>query len=501
VFHPWLIFEEFVMRASTLCLGLLLALATTDIAQAQFPYQPMPQPVPPPAPLMYVRFSGPKGTKVTLYRGFDKGQTLELPCTLGFRPGYAYRLAVSDVPGFPRQVFCPSLDVRGTLALLPKMRNAEFPAGIDFTEDEFHKVFLGSYIKKVVTLERPDMAIPIASKADEPLEVPVPPGRDPYVEAAERGQPLIVYQLGQRVVEPQELNAMAIPGTVLLPGDKVLGIPRVPPFVPWKLCPVYDPLHGPRHPSEFVTLWDGGDSGAPVGVTREGKLKGLDPTDTVAEYTDSKGVKKIAVSNRVGLCVPRFIVFKTELSLAAQTARLTTNNALALTSPSASVGQMNLKEQSQQQSSESVVTKLKLSGTYNTLGTSVVGRMQGLEIKSNLRSTESVQAVANGPTPVEPPDGPLLIIKWPDKSCVNVGDIVTFYLKYGNTGAQPITNVVVSDSLAARFEYVKGSVKTDRNAMFTTQPNEVGSVVLRWEFTGALQPREHGLISFEVRVR
>jgi uncharacterized repeat protein (TIGR01451 family) len=381
------------------------------------------------------------------------------------------------------------------------MRNADFPAHINFTEDEFSKVILGSYVKKVVTLERPDLAIPIATKADEALEISVQPGRDPYVEAAERGQPLIVYQLGQRVLASQELNAMAIPGTVLLPGDKVLGVPRVPPSVPWNLCPVYDPLHGPRHPSEFVTLWEGGMSGAAVGVTREGKLKGFNPTDTVAEYTDSKGVKKLAVSNRIGLCVPRFIVFKTERSLAAQTARLTAGNTMALASPSASVGQKGLKEQTQQQSSESVVTKLKLSGTYNTLGTSVMGRAQGLEIKSNLRSPESVQAVANRPMPAEPPDGPLLIIKWPDKTCVNVGDIVTFYLKYSNTGAQPITNVVVSDSLAARFEYVKGSVKTDRDSLFTTQPNEVGSAALRWEFTGALQPREHGLISFEVRVR
>lgn len=489
------------MRSSWLCLALLMGLAVAEGAQAQFPYQPMPVPVPPPSPLMYVRFTGPKGTKITVYRGFDKGQTLELPSTLGFRPGYSYRLAVFDVPGFPRQVFCPSLDVRGTLALLPKMRNAEFPAHINFSEDEFTKVFLGSYVKKVVTLERPDQSLAIATKADEPLEITVPATRDPVVEAAERGQPLIVYQLGQRFLTPQELNAQAIPGTVLLPGDKVLGAPRVLPYLPWNRCPVYDPLHGPRHPSEFVTLWDGGDTGMPAGFGRDGKLKGLDATDTIAEYTDSRGDKKIAVSNRVGLCVPRFIIIKTELTLASQAARQAINNTSTLASPNASTGQVGLKEQAQQQHAESMLTKLKLSGTYNTLGTSVMGRVQGLEIRSNLRNTESVQATAAGPKQAEPADGPLLIIKWPDKSCVNIGEIVTFYLKYSNTGAQPITSVVVSDSLATRFEYVKGSTKTDRDALFTTQANEVGSAVLRWEFTGALQPREHGLISFQIRVR
>ena len=132
---------------------------------------------------MYLRFVGPKGAKITVYRGFDQGQTLELPCTVGFRPGYAYRLAVFDIPAFPRQVFCPSLEVIGALALTPKMRNADFPAHINFTEEEFRRVLAGAYMKKVITLERPDMAIPQASKVDEPLEVVVQPTRDPAVEA------------------------------------------------------------------------------------------------------------------------------------------------------------------------------------------------------------------------------------------------------------------------------------------------------------------------------
>jgi uncharacterized repeat protein (TIGR01451 family) len=486
------------MRVYWLCCGLLLGLASGEIAQAQYSFQPMPAMPPGPGPLMYLRFSGPKGAKITVYRGFDKGQTLELPCTIGFRPGYSYRLAVFDIPTLPRQLFFPSLEVLGALAL---MRNADFPAHVNFTEDEFRKVIAGTYVKKVVSMERPDQAIPIATKTDEPLEIPVLSTRDPLIEAAERGQPLVVYQLGQRFLTPLELAAQAIPGTVLLPGDKLLGAPRLPPYLKWSWCPVYDPLHGPRPPSEFVTLYDGGDSGPPAGFDRFGKLRGLDPTDTVAEYMDSKGNKKLAVSNRVSLCVPRFLIFKTEFSLATQAARLSVNSALTMAAPSASVGQASLKEQLQQQQPESIGAGMRLSGTFNTLGTSVAGRIHGLQIKANLRNAESVDAVAAGTKQVEPEDGPLLIIKWPDKSCVNVGEIVTFYLKYSNTGAQPITSVVVSDSLAARFEYVKGSTKTDRDALFTTQANEVGSAVLRWEFTGALQPREHGLITFQVRVR
>jgi uncharacterized repeat protein (TIGR01451 family) len=487
------------MRSYGLCVASLLVLA--EFAGAQFPPPQAPAPAPPPSPLMYVRFSGPKGAKITVYRGFDQGKTLDLPCTLGFRPGYSYRLAVFDIPSLPRHVFCPSLEVRGTLALA-KARNADFPAQIVFNEDELGRVLLGSFVKKVVTLERPDQAIPVASKPDQPIEISVQGTRDPYSEAAERGQPLIVFHLGQRFLTPQELNAVAIPGTVLLPGDRVLGMPKLPPYLLWNWCPVYDPVHGPRPASEFTTIFDGGDTGNPAGFNRFGKLKGLDPTDTIAEYTDSKGNQKFAVSNRVGVCVPRFVIFKSESNVATQSMRTNLNAALTATMPSQSVGQVGLKEQSHQQHAESVKTKLRLSGTFNTLGTSVMGRLQGVEIKSNLRNTESVAAVAAGPpTQPEPLDGPLKIIKWPDKTMVNIGEIVTFYLKYSNTGGQPINSVVVSDSLAPRFEYVKGSTKTDRDALFTTQANEVGSTVLRWEFAGALQPREHGLITFQVRVR
>jgi uncharacterized repeat protein (TIGR01451 family) len=452
-------------------------------------------------PLMYVRIAGPAGTKLTVYRGSDDGKTLELPATLGFRPGYTYRFALHEVPGIPRQVFYPTLDVRGSLLLTGKARNADFPATIHVTEDELQRVVLNTYFKKVVALERPDLAVPVATKSDQPLEVAVEPTRDPYVEAAQRGQPLVVFQIGQRVWTPNELNAFAIPGTVLLPGDRVLGTPKLPPQLPWACYQVYDPILGPRSPGKFTNIYDGGDSANPAGFDRVGRLKGLDPSDTIAEYVDSKGRQKLAASNRIHLCVPRFILFKSELTHAMKTSHANVGTTAAAKTPAASVGQLALKSQSQQQHSEGVDTKLRLSGNFASLSTSVFGRMQGLEVKSSITTVKAVEATLAGPQAPEPEDGPLLIIKWPEKTAVNVGDVVTFYLKYSNTGGQPITNVVVSDSLAARFEYVKGSTRTDRDALFTTQPNEVGSSVLRWEFTGPLQPREHGLISFQVRVR
>ena len=82
-----------------------------------------------------------------------------------------------------------------------------------------------------------------------------------------------------------------------------------------------------------------------------------------------------------------------------------------------------------------------------------------------------------------------------------IGDTVAFYLKFTNQGGQPISDVVIRDSLTPRFEYVPGSAKTDREALFTVTPNDAGSTVLRWEFGGVLQPHQTGIVSFQVRVR
>jgi hypothetical protein len=61
--------------------------------------------------------------------------------------------------------------------------------------------------------------------------------------------------------------------------------------------------------------------------------------------------------------------------------------------------------------------------------------------------------------------------------------------------------VVVSDSLSGRLEYVPGTAKMDREAVFTTQQNEAGSLILRWEVGGRLMPGESGTVSFQARVR
>jgi uncharacterized repeat protein (TIGR01451 family) len=453
-----------------------------------------------PAPL-FVRVAGPPGMKVTLYRGQAQGNTLEAPFVVGLRPGYTYRLAVTGLKNFPLQVYYPTLEVRGSLYLGGNLKTRDYPAGLVFAEEDFLRVQSGALVKKVILLEKPDNALAEASLPGNSLEVTTPPNRDPLFEARDRGLPLVILHLGQRQVSEEELAESGISGTVLLPGEQALGTPRRLPWMPWACYPVYDPILGAAPPWPYYSLPDGGDTGVQAGYTSQGRLAGLDPSDTVAEYEDSKGNRRVAISNRVRLCVPRFIVVKGEMNLGNQVAALGPEGTQGTQGRQAFNGSQSLQGQRQHQFVEAARDRQKPSGADNLFGTSVTGKVQGLEVKANLSIPGVVNSTKMPPTALEPPDRPLKIIKWPDKSGGLVGDVITFYLKISNQGGQPIANVVVSDSLITRYEYIPGSARADREASFTTQPNEAGSVILRWEFPGTLLPHESSLVSFQVKIR
>jgi uncharacterized repeat protein (TIGR01451 family) len=493
-------------RIASLISGGLLAGVLPSTAPAQLPpaLPPPPPAVAPQAtlpPLMFVRFAGPKGMKATFYRGAVKGQTVETPSVVGLRPGYTYRVALSDIPEFPGRVFFPSLEVRASLYLGNRTRNADFPATLVFGDDDFARALAGAMIRKVIVLERPDAAIPLASRADEPLEVRVGGLRDPVVEAQERGQPLVLVQMGQRDLTADELAFAGLSGTVLLPGEKALAPPALPPRGPWACFTVVDPVSGPIDPSIYNCLPDGGDSGLPIGFGPDGKLRGVDPSDTVADYVDSKGKRRLVVSNRICLPVPRFIITRGETLPIAQTSLFGLGKAHATNGYEVVVNQLGLQTRNQRIALESTAGKQHASGTINLYGTAIVGRAEGVELKTSLRTVQEVDGSCLRPEEPAAADLPLRIIKWCDKAGAMIGDVVTFFLRYTNRSGRPVSEVAITDSLAPRFEYLAGTAKSDREAIFTVQPNEAGSMILRWQFGGALQPHESGTVSFQVRVR
>jgi uncharacterized repeat protein (TIGR01451 family) len=364
------------------------------------------------------------------------------------------------------------------------------------------------------------------------------------------------------LVSDEELYRSNVPGTILFPGEKVLMPPAQPPcFLP-DCRPFYDPHLGPKPPSEEC-LNDGGDHGIRAGFDANGRLTGVEPEDTVAEYTDSTGRRHVTHSNCVCLCVPRFAVLRCETPLVRYegvqavsdmrkiqfqrffdvlTPPLQTRKyeqlqgALGRERPSINegvAGTIGVTHFEVLQAAELPLGPIALLGTKAVLILSELERarlLKQLELARQLSSAMGVQGSASvtvtsvvgrietGARIVEavaetrdltvccnevpcPPDKPLVLIKCADRPSAQIGDVVTFVLKYSNQGGQPITDVAVTDSLTTRLEYVPGSAQTDRPAVFTTQLNEAGSLILRWEIMGRLMPGTSGVVRFQARIR
>jgi uncharacterized repeat protein (TIGR01451 family) len=466
---------------------------------------PAPAQMPPhlpahgPAPLLHVRFVGPAGMHVTFYPSPRTARDFAVPAAAGLRPGYIYRVKLT---GYPRRdedpiALYPTLEVLGTLQLPSRMRAADFPVPIRLSPVDFERIQRGGLVTKVFVLEHPAHAYPAATTVDQPLELDVLPGTDPLAHARTMGRPLLVLRLGGRQLTPEELACQAIPGTVLLPGDRSLPLPAVPPCVPWACWPVYDPVHGPRPPQEEC-FHDGGDAGSRASIDQSGRLHGLDPEDAIAEYTDSCGRRHLSCSNRVCICAPRFLVVRGETGVVRYDLVVEVTSAEAFRGRELLTSRIGGQVAQQTEHSRGLVGRERTSGIEASQRASVVARLEGLGQYITVQETRSVTGSLEPPPPC---DGPLVLCKSADREAAQIGDVITFYLKYTNVGGQPMTDVVVNDSLSGRLEYVPGSAKSERDAVFTLTPNEAGSVALRWQVSGRLLPGQTGVVSFQARVR
>lgn len=473
------------------------------LPQAQRFGPPMiPQPCPPsapPAPLLATRLLMPEGTAVTVLPGSPEAKTFKSAVTVGFRPGYAYKLAVTGIVNRPGETLYPTLEVRGSIVPRPTTKYMDYAAPIFFTKADLERAATGVLVTKVIYLEDPKKAEPVASKPDQPLEFTTDTEEEAFRQARDNGRLVAILRIGDRKPSDDELRHFAIAGTVLFPGDAKLAAPAFPPPLPCLAVPMFDPILGPK-PSDLECFTDGGDKGPALGVGPGGKLGGLDPTDVAAEYTVG-GKKKVVTSNEVCICVPRFVIRRADLGLGAIHRGY---------NPDATSQKTNYDATQNQTPPQLVANREKPVGIDASVRPSIqVGKVAPHEYLGSQKPVAQANTVLASliATFVEPDEitsfpNQLLLSKEVDpKGPLNVGDTVTITLKYHNSTRQPVKDLVVSDSLSGRLEYVAGSASSDRPANVTTSENEAGSVVVRFEIPVAIPPNQGGVVKFRATVR
>jgi uncharacterized repeat protein (TIGR01451 family) len=305
-------------------------------------------------------------------------------------------------------------------------------------------------------------------------------------------------------------------------------------------------------------LADGGDRGMPAGVTKDGRVVGLDTQDTIAQYDTLDGRTVVVPSNRVQLYSPRFLAVRQVVSVEQndhfegsagvyKPVRLAQNGEVQATaknkqnlSTQRQIGQKSLTTFRTRQWDGVTSTAIGPRGfqdaflTYENVAVIRTGKYSEAEMAWLARGAtaavawshaEAVQVIVDGKSATadvqvekaemtyrieEPPARPKLrIVKVASTPFAEPGDTVDFTLRFDNIGNQPVGNVTIMDNLVTRLEYVEGSAQSSVPAKFSTQRNEAESLVLRWEITNPVfspdDPEKRtptgGVLRFRCRVR
>ena len=150
-----------------------------------------------------VEVTAPTGSLVSIVGGGDFAESKPAKLLAGMQIGHVYRLKVSNLPGREGQEIFPSIEVIDRL-YPPPGQAARFPIPIVLTDEEINYALDGRYVLRVIYIEEPRTALPIAEKSDEQRFMEIAPGQD-AMEAADRlGRPVAILRMGSRVPLPEE---------------------------------------------------------------------------------------------------------------------------------------------------------------------------------------------------------------------------------------------------------------------------------------------------------
>ena len=168
-----------------------------------------------------VEITGPAGSMIATPAGgqFDEPQTA--PRLVGLLIGSVYRLRVTNIPlqeGF--EVY-PTIEVIDRL-YPPLGQEFKFPIPIELTQEELEMALSGKFITRVIYLENPDTAAPVARRGNEQAYFEVADGENPLDVADSLGRPVAILRMGARVPGPDGPDETFMYGS--------------PPLVKWHPC-------------------------------------------------------------------------------------------------------------------------------------------------------------------------------------------------------------------------------------------------------------------------
>lgn len=308
---------------------------------------------------------------------------------------------------------------------------------------------------------------------------------------------------------------------------------------PWRLNPCRD-----------EAVFNGGDQGKRVTVDSSWNVYNLNPEDTIGHFDTLDGRRLVTPSNQVAIYAPRFAavrklegLVKSETSVKAgsmdektminvsesQDFSTTTKQHLGLERLQGTKRASGFRDNTRGVTSDNVTQLFGARNTFETyenLSLIRIGRHQnsegarlglGMQSANVWQDNVGLQVSVKGAQPVIVNDvykvqqivridsddkhAILRVCKVASKISAKAGEQVDFSIRFDNLTGRPIGNVTIIDNLASRLDYIADSAECSLKANFSSERNEVGSLVLRWEIIDPMPANSGGIIRFRCRVQ
>jgi uncharacterized repeat protein (TIGR01451 family) len=313
-------------------------------------------------------------------------------------------------------------------------------------------------------------------------------------------------------------------------------------------CMVDQGFSVPRATDPQEYIFDGGDHDPRVRLRADLSQVGLDPEDTVIQYETVDGKTNVESGCRVAIYAPRFAsvrkVQSTRESELAMRPRTTLRPdgpgiirdqlpSAKVTQPLKSLNSDNvrvveaIRDRNRPMPSEMLLPMVTISEAfkpYEDLSLIRNGDLKTTDLAKLAKATaaaktwtnvEEIHVLIDGQEAVELTNDKkaaevtlyehkgarIRLCKVASEQMANPGDTISFTIRFDNVGEQPLKNLVITDSLAPRLEYVDNSQQASLPAKFSMTSNSVGSSVLRWELEQGLKAGDGGLVRFSCKVR
>jgi hypothetical protein len=173
-----------------------------------------------------VRIRAPQGARIALARdaSFEIPQPGEV--LVGMHIGWVYRLQVTEIPNNPGLEIFPTIELIDRLYPPPGLA-LRYPIPVELTLEELELAGRGAFVTRVIYVEDPQLALPIAQRADgaQPW-IEAPAGEDPLVTADLRGRPVAILRFGGRVPSGEAQAQAAPPGPPFVVYDATAACPE-----------------------------------------------------------------------------------------------------------------------------------------------------------------------------------------------------------------------------------------------------------------------------------